>query len=208
MKARKIIKTILSKAAMVFVWLVVIDIVIVFLTFVVTLVVGIIMESWGKTKAEPSPVFISAVGETLLPRKIEQQEIKTNLKNVTESAVYVIGCEDHLAPMVSPDGGKIAFVVSREDHPSAVYIMRADGSGIRRITPWYSTVAFAWLSDKKIVFWGSFCSYVDLSNPLNYRKGKSFVVDVDSGKIQEITNTPTERLKIKYVSHSKVKNLN
>jgi TolB protein len=41
------------------------------------------------------------------------------------------------SPAWSPDGGWIAFVSDRSDrdrHENEIYVMRADGSGLRRLT--------------------------------------------------------------------------
>lgn len=130
---------------------------------------------------------------------------KIGLKKAGPKVRYAIGCEDHLAPLVSPDGEKIAFVVSRKDHPSAVWVMNSDGSGLQQLTPYFDSIAFAWITNKAVVFWGSPYSDVDLSQPSNYGYGRSFVVNVENGDIQPLVGPPEKRLKIKYVSFSLVK---
>jgi hypothetical protein len=144
-------------------------------------------------------IFATDPGET------EPKEI--GLERASPKVRYAIGCEDHLAPLVSPDGKKIAFAVSRKDHPSAVYLMDYDGSNIQRITPWYDSIAFGWLTEKAIVFWGSPYSDVDLSRPSNHNYGKSFVVNIENKDIQPLADSPEKRLRIKHVCSSLVKDL-
>lgn len=119
-----------------------------------------------------------------------------------------IGYSDHVAPLISPDGKKIAFAVTRHDHPTAVWIMNIDGTDIRKITPYYDSIAFAWLSDEIIVFWGSSYSNANPSNPTNFKYGQSYMVNVNAGDIQRLEKTPEKNLKVKYVDYSRVTKIN
>ena len=112
-----------------------------------------------------------------------------------------IDSEDHTAPLVSPDSQRIAFVVDRHDHPAAIYVMSADGTSIHRVAGWYSSIAFAWSSDKTIVYWGSGYSFKGFNFDLLYssKYGKSYVVDTYSGNCQQLKSPPEELLTGKFV---------
>lgn len=100
---------------------------------------------------------------------------------------------------MSPDGRKIAFVVDRHGHPAAIYVMNQDGTGIQRMTPWYSSIAFAWLSDESIAFWGSGYVFSRFNIELLSKYGNTYVKDLNNGNVQKLTNPPIELLVGKFV---------
>lgn len=77
----------------------------------------------------------------------------------------------------SPDGTKIAFTLSRDGNPD-IYVVNADGSGLRRLTREPSTEASpAWSPDgKRIAF-------------VSDRHGtpQIFVMDADGGNVERLT---------------------
>lgn len=100
------------------------------------------------------------------------------------------GIQDIL-PAWSPDGQRIAFnrtIEPVEDMPSQIYVMNADGSGVRRLTP-ASGTQFAeggpsWSPDgSKIAFWsfefGIATIVVDGGSPISVFGGIAFGGDVD-----------------------------
>jgi len=112
-----------------------------------------------------------------------------------------IDSEDHVAPLVSPNGQKIAFVVDRDDHPAAIYVMDADGTKVHRVTGWYSSIAFAWSSDDTIVYWRSMYSFKGFHTSLLYsfKRSEIYVKDINSGNYQQLKSPPDELLVGKFV---------
>ena len=105
----------------------------------------------------------------------------TNLVRLTYNTVV----DD--APTWSPDGTRIAFVSQWEDGTFGIFIMNADGSNQRDVTPlslsksynpgwWWSPLRLSWSPDgKKIAFDDS---------------GQIFVVNVDGSGRQNLTPSP------------------
>lgn len=134
------------------------------------------------------------------PSGTNEKEI--GLKQASSEIIDRIGYMDHVAPLVSPDGQKIAFVVTRGDYSPSIYIMDADGSNIRRISPGaYDSLAFAWISNDKIVFWeDSPYSYDDSDIVILYERGRIHILDINKGVIQKLKTPPPQLLEGKFVS--------
>ena len=79
--------------------------------------------------ARPGPSTVSLVFPSGLRRGIYVVNADgTGLRLLTEELAYAA------APAWSPDGRRIAFDARRDDGPSEIYVMRADGSNQRRLT--------------------------------------------------------------------------
>lgn len=64
------------------------------------------------------------------------------------SEVIVSGPEPDINPMVSPDGGRIAFVRGRPNSgPASLIVVRSDGTDERVVVPEGSGIVFAWAPD-------------------------------------------------------------
>ena len=101
------------------------------------------------------------------------------LKQATSEIISSIGYEDHVAPLVSPDGQKIAFVVNRHDHPASIYVMDADGNNIQQAAPYYSdSLAYAWISNDKIANWSSIDCYDNFDINYLYEYGNVYTLDI------------------------------
>ena len=119
-----------------------------------------------------------------------------------------ISSNDFVAPLFSPDGRKIAFVNTRSDQPTAVYVANKDGSGLKRISQWGSTIAFGWISSNVLFVWESgYCS-ANIFAPFVYGSGRSYCVDVikyiapnprDPAAFEKCRYLPLKPIKIKYV---------
>jgi Tol biopolymer transport system component len=83
----------------------------------------------------------------------------------------------------SPDGTRISFTRVKNDSEAAIFVVRADGSGLKRLTPWSLDAANAdWSPDgSKLLFH----SYYEL------QPGKSpnlFTIRPDGGKMTPLTH--------------------
>ncbi len=114
---------------------------------------------------------------------------------------------DHIAPLVNPRGSTIAFVVTGQYGVNlAIYTIDVDGTNayeVHQLTQWYEfSLAFAWLSDWKIVYtaprWGSPCIDVPFRNHLEC--ADIYVANAFSGDREQVLNPPPELLKGKHVS--------
>ncbi|HLV59968.1 MAG TPA: Tol-Pal system beta propeller repeat protein TolB [Fredinandcohnia sp.] len=94
-----------------------------------------------------------------------------------KTSVLVSGGDLNTGAAWSPDGTKIAFTMSRDGNPD-IYVVNADGSGLRRLTREPSTEASpCWSPDgKRIAF-------------VSDRHGtpQIFVMDADGGNVERIT---------------------
>ena len=96
------------------------------------------------------------------------------------------------SPVFSPDRKKIAFI-GRTDDPQThfdVYVMNADGSGLRRLTHNHGFISFyqglQWSPDSRKILYG--LETLMLSDIDHY--DDIFVLDVASGQSINLTNTP------------------
>jgi Tol biopolymer transport system component len=90
------------------------------------------------------------------------------------------------APRFSPDGTKLVFTRYRGDpKPAALFTIRIDGSGLRRLTPWSNGAGDAdWApGGKKLVF---------EANPNNRCRGDVYTVDSDGQHLKNITDNRSE----------------
>lgn len=124
----------------------------------------------------------------------DRAEIAINASNSN------IDSEDWVALLVSPDEQKIAFVVTRHDHPSAVYIMNPDGSSVQKIKGFAHCLAFAWLSDKEIILWQSNGNTFRYFSADILSKGSIYIVNINNGDTQELTEVPEQLFEGKFVS--------
>lgn len=140
---------------------------------------------------------------------LEAKELAlTNPEDSDKRVVLAIGSQDHVAPLVSPTGKHIAFAVTRDDCPTAIYLMDSNGANIRKITPYYSSIAFGWMSENELGFWASSNSDVDLKDPKMYKYGKTFTINVQTGEMRPLTKTPQHSIPVKHITYSEVKNIN
>ncbi len=128
-----------------------------------------------------------------------------------------ISWEDFVAPSFSPDGKKIAFAVTRGDHPTAIYVMNDQGTNIRRVSEWAETIVFGWASNENLFIWTHYDDNADFFDPLTYKAGESSLVNIDNPNLRHGIDfnprkksfyIPSGPLKIKYVSSRSYTNTN
>ncbi|HEX8704598.1 MAG TPA: tolB protein precursor protein [Myxococcaceae bacterium] len=108
--------------------------------------------------------------------------VRLEPKEGTAEQRLALAPEGNFEPAVSPDGTEIAFVSSREGDPE-IFVMRADGSNVRRITTFYQEDREPkWSPDGK---WLSF-----ISN----REGRDryFVVRPDGTQLRAVSGGATK----------------
>jgi Tol biopolymer transport system component len=101
--------------------------------------------------------------------------------NVRRVSTLPEGAQADSAPRFSPDGTKLVFTRFRGDpKPAALFTIRIDGSGLRRLTPWNNGAGDAdWAPNgKKLVF---------EANPNNCY-GDVYTVDSDGQHLKNITD--------------------
>lgn len=157
-------------------------------------------DFWGKEVKEiKRRIFI------MNPDGTDKKEIKFKKQEHT----------DHVAPLVSPDGQKILFIATEGYLP--IYMMDVDGSNIRRVAFGGSDLAYAWISNDKIVLWKDSFSYssvpdIDIYSSVPdidifYTQGKIYIFDINKGRIKTLKTPPQELLRGKFVSTSVVSGL-
>ncbi len=138
-----------------------------------------------------------------------------NFSKLDREINHRISSEDFVAPMVSEDDKRMVFAVTRNDHPSALYTIESLGAGrvsMKKLSPYYSSIAFGWVSNDSLFFWGSPYDKSDFSGNLELFRGESFLIDMHSGKLEKTENSlsniislnGSERMNIKFVSYSDV----
>ncbi|MFZ6017840.1 MAG: TolB family protein [Nitrospirota bacterium] len=138
-------------------------------------------DFWGKEVKEiKRRIFI------MNPDGTDKKEIKFKKQEHT----------DHVAPLVSPDGKKIVFVATEGYLP--IYVMDADGSNIRHVAFGDSSLAYAWVSNDKIVLWKSPYGAIP-DTDIFYTEGKIYIYDIDGLRIETLKTPPPELLKGKFV---------
>jgi Tol biopolymer transport system component len=106
--------------------------------------------------------------------------------NVRRVSTLPEGAQGDFAPRFSPDGTKLVFTRYRGDtKPAALFTIRIDGSGLRRLTPWSNGAGDADWSPggKKLVF---------EANPNNKCRGDVYTVDSDGQHLKNITDNRCE----------------
>jgi len=86
-------------------------------------------------------------------------------------------------PTWSPDGSRIAFVSDRETELENLYVMNADGSGIRRLTDMTRVCCPAWSPDGTRIAFSSWGEH-GKAEP----EPAVFVVDVETGQVSPTTS--------------------
>jgi Tol biopolymer transport system component len=92
------------------------------------------------------------------------------------------GAQGDFAPRFSPDGTTLVFTRYRSDpKPAALFSIRLDGSGLRRLTPWSNGAGDAdWSTGgKKLVF---------EANPTKRSFGEIYTVDSDGEHLTNLTD--------------------
>ena len=87
----------------------------------------------------------------------------------------------------SPDGARLAFTRVRAAHEAAIFVVRADGSGLRRLTPWsLDASAASWSPDgAKLVF-------ESYSTPHPGKSANLFTIRPDGRAMTQITHSAAE----------------
>jgi TolB protein len=89
---------------------------------------------------------------------------------------------DHEDPAWSPDGGRIAFVLSKGDI-ARIYLMKADGTGIRPLTPaGVRTIHPNWSPDGTRI---AYCTDDDLRPP-HKNPAEIYSIEVSTGRITRL----------------------
>ena len=87
------------------------------------------------------------------------------------------------APKFSPDGRRILFTRFTPDG-AAVHIMRLDGSGLRRVTPWELNANDAdWSPDGTQIVFEAY--------PEAFPRGSAWIVGIDGRGLENLTPSPT-----------------
>jgi Tol biopolymer transport system component len=89
------------------------------------------------------------------------------------------------SPAWSPDGDRIAFASDREGE-LRIFVMAADGSGVRRMTEIWGEYP-AWSPDGERIAFASFAGGAGPTGDANY---DLYVVDVDGGGLRRLTDNP------------------
>jgi Tol biopolymer transport system component len=102
----------------------------------------------------------------------------TGARNLTASP------SNEWSPAWSPDGAQIAFASDREGE-LRIFVMDADGSGVRRVTEIWGEYP-AWSPDGTQIAFGSYVGGASQGHP-NY---DVFVVNVDGSGLRQLTDSP------------------
>lgn len=89
------------------------------------------------------------------------------------------------SPAWSPDGGQIAFASDREGE-LRIFVMDADGSGVRRVTEIWGEYP-AWSPDGRRLAFASFAGGTGPTGDPNY---DLYVVNVDGSGLRRLTDSP------------------
>jgi len=130
-----------------------------------------------------------------------------NLRMANRRVADAIGSEDHVAPIVSADGARIAFAVARSDHPTCVYVVSARRSGLRKVSEYHGSVVFGWLDNENLFVWGSPYSRINLSDDSWITYGRTYRVDVVSGAMRLFKGGLPTGMQVKYVHGLAVRSL-
>jgi len=84
---------------------------------------------------------------------------------------------------VSPDGSKIAFILQASGRgPLQLYLMNADGSGLRQLTTEGVGEDFSWCPNSKEIVYLS-ARFADFS----YQNGTLWIIDIETGEKRQLT---------------------
>ncbi|UZE93247.1 MAG: zinc ribbon domain-containing protein [Candidatus Nealsonbacteria bacterium] len=127
----------------------------------------------------------------------------TEITNASEGYFEDIDYLHHVAPLVSPDEQKVVFIATRNDQPCTICVMNPNGTGAyslsKMIRDYPSSLVFTWFSNEEIIFWRSVYSYSDF-NPDILSHGYTYIVNINNGDEQELTEVPEEIFKGKFVT--------
>jgi hypothetical protein len=113
--------------------------------------------------------------------------------------------EDLVAPIVSPDGKKIVFGVTRNDHGTGIYLMDNNGDNLEEVVmQGCGSVAYGWADDDILFYWRGPLSSPDMSDYQYFRSGKISLRNTSISESVEIDGLPKIAFPIKLVSHSRV----
>ena len=121
--------------------------------------------------------------------KLESPDIFFSDLSTGQRRVVAKYSGSNFSPAASPDGSKVAMILSKDGRPN-VYVANADGSNLKRLTTGIEDSSPCWSPDSK---WICFATKIQTAGMMRRRLAK---VSVEGGEVQTIPTTgapnPTE----------------
>lgn len=125
--------------------------------------------------------------------------------------------KDLVAPIISPDGNRIAFATPAFYCVPALYVINSNGTNLKSITGNYTTLNFGWVSSDSIFVWAVQGEInADIGRKKPYPKQETFISVLDNynnpnntlnkldSPVDVLDYVETRQLKIKTISNKKI----